>query len=78
MADSKGGKKQLSWEEYQALKEKEAKKSKGFTIPQPVKVILFIPFILIALFGIFYIPFLAFRSMSAPSTAQTPAKAHPK
>ena len=57
---------QLSVSEYRALQEKEAKKIK-LTIPLPVKIILSLPLIAIALFGLVYIPFTAYQSATSSS-----------
>jgi len=63
---------QLSISEYKALQEKEAKKFK-LTIPLPVKIILSLPLIAIALFGVFFIPFTAYQN-TAPSSPSPDAE----
>ena len=70
-------KKPMDWKEYQALKEKEAQK-KPFTIPKPVQFIIFSPVILVCLFGIFYIPYLAFQSATSTKTVSVDHKADTK
>ena len=55
---------QFSVNEYKALQAKEAKKFK-LTIPLPVKIILSLPLIAIALFGLFYIPFTAYQNATS-------------
>lgn len=67
-----GKQKQLTVAEHKALKEKEAKKFK-FKLPPIVQFILWLPLILIVLFGLFYIPFLFIRGMdpSAPHADKT-------
>ena len=56
-------KQQLSIAEYKALQEKETKKFK-LKIPTIIKIILAIPFVIIFLFGLFYIPYLLIKSFS--------------
>ncbi len=65
--------KQLSMSEYKALQEKEAKKFK-FSLPGPVKFILSLPIILLCLFGIVYIPFMAFSGLTSNQPATDTAK----
>ena len=75
---NKNDKKQsMDWKEYQALKEKAAQK-KPVTIPKPVQFLLFSPIILMCLFGIFYIPFLAIQSATSAKTATVDHKADTK
>ncbi|MFA5059475.1 MAG: hypothetical protein WC676_02485 [Candidatus Omnitrophota bacterium] len=60
-------KKQLTVKEYRALQEKEANRFK-IKIPKVVKIILLIPFFILALFAILYIPYLAISgAMSSQS-----------
>ena len=47
---------QLTIAEYRALQAKENKKFKGIKLPLPVKIFLALPLILIALFGLYFIP----------------------
>jgi len=59
---------QLSVAEYKALQEKETKKeAKRFKIPAAVKTALMIPFILIALLGVFFISYLGIQMFSSPA-----------
>ena len=67
--------KQLSFEEYKALQDKEAKKFKGVKLPFVVKLILASPFILIFLFGIFYVPFLAIKGCAQNTTQSSTSAA---
>ena len=63
---------QLSVAEYKALREKETKKEeKRFKLPTPVKMILALPFILIALFGLFFIPYICIQCFSSPAKTTT-------
>ena len=68
---------QLSISEHKALQEKEAKKFK-LTIPLPVKIILSLPLIAIALFGVFYIPYTAYQNATSsenpPDTGKSAKK----
>ncbi len=57
---------QLSIKEYKALQEKEAKKFK-LSVPLPIKIVLSIPLVVIAIFGIVYIPFTAYQNATADS-----------
>ena len=57
---------QLSLKEYKALQEKEAKKFK-LSIPLPIKIFLSIPLVVIAIFGLVYIPFTAYQNATADS-----------
>ncbi|MFH1360512.1 MAG: hypothetical protein ABIJ41_05690 [Candidatus Omnitrophota bacterium] len=52
-------KEQLSYEAYQTLKTQQAEKAKKKKeLPKVVKIILALPFIIIFLFGLLYIPYL--------------------
>ena len=65
---------QLSLADYKALQDKETKQqAKRFKIPLIIKIILATPFILIALFGLFYIPYLAIQQAANNSTSDTTA-----
>ncbi len=55
------GKPQLSYKEYLAKKEKEVDKAKKSQLPLPIKIILAIPVLAIAGFGLFFIPFVLFK-----------------
>ena len=55
-------KKQLSYEEYQALRQQKAKNHKEFKLHPVIKWILASPFIAIGLFGLWIIPYLIFQS----------------
>lgn len=56
------GKKQLSYEEYQALRQQKAKNHKEFKIHPVVKWILASPLIIVGLFGLWLIPYIIFRA----------------
>jgi len=57
---------QLSYEEYMALKKKKEEQAKR-EMPKALKIILAIPFILILLFGLFYIPYVLFNLITNPA-----------
>lgn len=56
----------ISYKDYLAQQEKERKK-KPLEIPLPVKIILVSPFLMIACFGLYYIPFMVFQVATSPS-----------
>ena len=56
----------INYKDYLAQQEKERKK-KPLEIPSPVKIILSIPFLIIACFGLFYLPFMAFQVATSPA-----------
>ena len=56
----------ISYKDYLAKQEKERQK-KPLVIPLPVKIILAVPFLLIACFGLFYLPFMAFQVATGPA-----------
>lgn len=60
---------QLGLQEYQSQKQKEAKKFK-LTVPFFVKILLALPLIIFFLFGLFFIPYMAFQSMSSASAGK--------
>ncbi len=59
---------QLSYEQYQALQAQQAKKVKK-EMPTGVKILLYSPIILIAVFGIIYIPYMIFSGFE-PETEE--------
>lgn len=63
---------QLSYAEHQALRAKQAEKSKGFTLPLAAKIILSLPLIAIFLLGLVFIPLMAIKGCnSTPETTQS-------
>lgn len=65
-SQSNGTTSKISYKDYLAQKEKERKK-KPLEIPLPVKIILISPFLMIACFGLYYIPFMVFQVATSPS-----------
>lgn len=68
-APVKSASSKISYKDYLAKQEKERKK-KPLEIPLPVKIILLTPFLIIACFGLFYIPFMAFQVATSPSQGE--------
>jgi len=50
------GVKQMSYKEYMDLKARKSRRKK-FSIPKPIKVLLHTPFVVVFIFGIFFIPY---------------------
>ena len=64
----------MTYAEYQALREKKAKKKK-FAIPAHFKFILSTPLFIIVLFGLFFIPFMFYLIVTGPQVGiQDPEK----
>ena len=61
------GAQQMSYDQYEALKAKNSRKSSKFKIPTFAKFILTAPFIIGFAFGIFFIPFIIYLILTSPS-----------
>ncbi len=56
----------INYKDYLAQQEKERKK-KPLEIPLPVKIILLTPFLIIACFGLYYLPYLVYLVGTSPA-----------
>ncbi len=61
------GAQQTSYDEYAAAKAKSEKKNSKFKIPPFVKFILGVPFVIIFMFGILFIPYIIYLILTSPS-----------
>ncbi len=74
------GAQQVTYAEYEAARAKQARASRKIRIPMFVKVILGVPFIVIFVLGIFYLPYIIYlvaTSKSAPPPVDTPVVSTP-